>query len=58
LDKLNRKLEEVYPDLTFRAVDYRIFVEVRPESEGSLVEKAGFVNAKIPPPDDYRRLQF
>jgi hypothetical protein len=42
------KLEEVYPDLTFRAVDYRIFVAVRPESEGSLVEKAGFVNAKIP----------
>jgi hypothetical protein len=42
------KLEEVYPDLTFRAVDYRIFVEVRPDSEGSLVEKAGFVNAKIP----------
>jgi hypothetical protein len=42
------KLEEVYPDLIFRAVDYRIFVEVRPESEGSLVEKAGFVNANIP----------
>ncbi len=42
------KLEEVYPDLTFRAVDYRIFVEVRPESEGSLVERVGFVNARIP----------
>jgi hypothetical protein len=42
------KLEDVYPDLTFRAVDYRIFVEVRPESEGSLVEKVGFVNANIP----------
>lgn len=42
------KLEEVYPDLTFRAIDYRIFVQVRPESEGSLVERVGFVNARIP----------
>jgi hypothetical protein len=41
-------LEEVYPDLTLKALDYRIFVEVRPESEGSLVEKVGFVNARIP----------
>jgi hypothetical protein len=42
------KLEELYPDLTFRSVDYRIFAAVRPDSEGSLVEKAGFVNAHIP----------
>jgi hypothetical protein len=42
------KLEEVYPDLIFSAVNYRIFAEVRPESEGSLVEKAGFVDANIP----------
>jgi 6-pyruvoyl-tetrahydropterin synthase len=42
------KLEEVYPDLSFRAVDYRIFVQVRSESEGSLVEKVGFVNSRVP----------
>jgi hypothetical protein len=47
-DHIFDKLEEVYPDLTFRAVDYRIFVAVRPESEGSLVEIVGFVNARIP----------
>jgi hypothetical protein len=42
------RLEEAYPDITFRRMDYRIFVSVKPRSKGSLVEKIGFVSKQIP----------
>jgi hypothetical protein len=42
------RLEEAYPDLSFRRVDHRIFVSVKPRSKGSLVEKISFVSKQIP----------
>ncbi len=41
-------LEEAYPDITFRRIEFRVFASVRPRSKGSLVEKIGFVSDQIP----------
>lgn len=40
-------LEEAYPDITFRRIEFRVFASVRPRSKGSLVEKIGFVSKQI-----------
>jgi hypothetical protein len=42
------RLEEVYPDLAFRCIDYKVYATVKAGCKGSLVEKIGFVSRFIP----------
>jgi hypothetical protein len=42
------KLEEIYPEVSFKCIEYRIFAGVKACLKGSLVERIGFVSRQIP----------
>jgi hypothetical protein len=46
--RLGEQLSEIYPDVEFKLVDYRIIARVKDGAGGSLVDRIGLVSSQVP----------